>query len=160
MPKKSALAILVYEVLNPFYIFQIFAVILWMWDAYYYYASCILVISTGSVIISLFETLRNNEEVRRMALYNCQVLRKTLADSAISTVDSRELVPGDLIIVPEGISLPCDLILLTGGAIVNEAMLTGESIPVLKTSLPVSSEELFSDKLSEKYVLFAGTHVI
>ena len=73
MPKKSALAILVYEVLNPFYIFQIFAVILWMWDAYYYYASCILVISTGSVIISLFETLRNNEEVRRMALYSCQV---------------------------------------------------------------------------------------
>lgn len=73
MPKKSALAVLVYEVLNPFYIFQIVAVMLWMLDTYYYYASCILVVSTGSALLSLFETLRNNEEVRRLALYSCQV---------------------------------------------------------------------------------------
>ncbi len=52
--------------------------------------------------------------------------------------DSKELVPGDLIVVPEGQNLPCDLILMTGGAIVNESMLTGESVPVLKNSLPVS----------------------
>lgn len=88
----------------------------------------------------------------------------TNVDEAGSTttasVDSRDLLPGDLIIVPEGTGLPCDLILLTGGAIVNEAMLTGESIPVLKTSLPISAEELFVDKLCEKYVLFGGTHVI
>ena len=62
--------------------------------------------------------------------------------------------------MPEGTSLPCDLILLTGGAIVNEAMLTGESVPVFKTSLPDSSEELFYEKLCEKHVLFGGTRVI
>ena len=60
VPRKSKMGVLVSEVLNPFYIFQVFAVILWMWDNYYYYASCILVISTGSVFLSLYETLKNH----------------------------------------------------------------------------------------------------
>ena len=32
--------------------------------------------------------------------------------------------------------MPCDLILLNGSAVVNESMLTGESIPIIKSSLP------------------------
>lgn len=60
---------MVSEVLNPFYIFQVFSVALWMWDHYYYYASCILIISTGSVFLSLYETVTNHNEIRRMARY-------------------------------------------------------------------------------------------
>ena len=45
--------------------------------------------------------------------------------------------------MPEGIVLPCDLVLLTGGAIVNEAILTGESIPVMKTSIPIVHTEVY-----------------
>lgn len=51
------------------------------------------------------------------------------------TVGSEELLPGDVIKVSENIYFPCDLILLSGSVIVNEAILTGESIPVLKSSL-------------------------
>ena len=50
--------------------------------------------------------------------------------------NSTTLVPGDVIAIPQDTVLPCDLILLTGSVIVNEAMLTGESIPVLKSGLP------------------------
>jgi len=37
-------------------------------------------------------------------------------------------------------SMPCDLILLTGSCIVNESMLTGESIPVIKNQLPFTND--------------------
>ena len=159
VPKKSVFGILVSEVLNPFYIFQVFSVILWMWDLYYYYASCILIISTGSVGISLYETMSNHNGIRKMARYQCQVKIMQPNNSA-REVDSTELVPGDVVQVPEGSSLPCDLVLLTGSAIVNEAMLTGESIPVMKSSLPVVSSEIYDDKTSEKHTLFGGTQVI
>ena len=48
------------------------------------------------------------------------------------------MVPGDVIEVPTSRTImPCDAILLTGSVIINEAMLTGESIPVIKASLPL-----------------------
>ena len=159
VPKKSIFGILVSEVLNPFYIFQIFSVVLWMWDLYYYYASCILVIAIGSVLLSLCETISNHNEIRRMARYQCRV--KIMEQNNTSReIDSTELVPGDVIKVPEGANLPCDLILLTGGAIVNESMLTGESIPVMKSCLPVISSEVYSEKGSDKHTLFGGTQII
>lgn len=46
-----------------------------------------------------------------------------------------QLVPGDLVLVPQhGCTLSCDLVLLTGQVICNESMLTGESVPVTKVS--------------------------
>ena len=159
VPKKSVLRILVSEVLNPFYIFQVFSVVLWMWDLYYYYASCILFISTGSVFLSLYETIKNHNEIRRMARYQCRV-RLMSHNNTSREIDSTELVPGDIVVVPEGSNLPCDLVLLTGSTIVNEAMLTGESIPVMKSSLPIINSEIYTDKGGEKYTLYGGTSVI
>jgi len=43
--------LLVDEVLNPFYIFQVFSIILWFNDGYKTYAICIMVISLFSAIL-------------------------------------------------------------------------------------------------------------
>ncbi|NXL39274.1 AT132 ATPase, partial [Glaucidium brasilianum] len=56
VPVKSYARLLVEEVLNPFYIFQVFSIVLWVCDAYYYYAACIFLISTISLGLSLYET--------------------------------------------------------------------------------------------------------
>jgi cation-transporting ATPase 13A1 len=48
-------------------------------------------------------------------------------------VSSKEIVPGDICcITRSNFSLSCDMLLLTGSCIVNEAMLTGESTPLIK----------------------------
>ena len=46
-------------------------------------------------------------------------------------VSSEDVVPGDVIVIPStGLAMPCDAALLTGHAIVNEAMLTGVCVCV------------------------------
>ena len=72
---------------------------------------------------------------------------------------STDLVPGDVIEVPEMLSMPCDLVLLTGSCIVNESMLTGESIPVIKNALPFTND-IYDVNEDSKYTLYGGTQVI
>jgi cation-transporting ATPase 13A3/4/5 len=53
---KSYWQLFIEEVFNPFYLFQAFSVILWSLDEYYYYAGCIVFLTTVSVLTSLFQT--------------------------------------------------------------------------------------------------------
>ena len=44
------------QALNPFYIFQLFSCALWFGDEYYYYASCIIVVSCVSLAVHIYQT--------------------------------------------------------------------------------------------------------
>lgn len=65
--------LLIDEVLNPFYLFQVFSMILWFNDGYEKYAVCILVVSLLGVAESLYETVTNINSIRKMAMYECDV---------------------------------------------------------------------------------------
>ena len=54
-------------------------------------------------------------------------------------IQSDELVPGDLVIIPQICTLPCDMVLMSGQCVVNESILTGESFPVIKTPIQKGS---------------------
>ncbi|KAL4648362.1 putative cation-transporting ATPase 13A2 isoform X1 [Arapaima gigas] len=156
---KSYARLLVEEVLNPFYMFQIFSIILWMSDKYYYYAACILIISLISISISLYEIRKQSRTLRNMArlVVSVRVQRDAGEEENVS---SEDLVPGDcLLIPPEGLTLPCDAALLVGDCMVNESMLTGESIPVMKTPLPVGGDTYSADS-HRRHTLFCGTQII
>lgn len=53
---KSYWSLFVTEVFNPFYLFQIFSIILWSLDEYYHYAACIFILSCLSIVSSLYQT--------------------------------------------------------------------------------------------------------
>jgi len=44
------------QALNPFYIFQLFSCALWFGDEYYYYASCIIIVSFVSLAVQIYQT--------------------------------------------------------------------------------------------------------
>ncbi|KAI6073846.1 putative cation-transporting ATPase 13A2 [Aix galericulata] len=163
VPVKSYARLLVEEVLNPFYIFQVFSIVLWVCDAYYYYAACIFLISTISLGLSLYETRKQSTTLQNMAKMSVGV-RVRRPDGEEAVVSSADLVPGDCISLPsDGMLVPCDAALLTGECMVNESMLTGESVPVMKTPLPAcggASSAVYSPEEHRRHTLFCGTQVI
>lgn len=58
--------------------------------------------------------------------------------------------------------MPCDLLLLTGNCVVNESVLTGESVPQIKDSIEnIHPEEILDVKQKHKSsLLYCGTEVI
>lgn len=56
VPMRGIIALLFLEVLNPFYVFQFFSFALWFADDYIYYAVTILLMSAGSIIMTVIQT--------------------------------------------------------------------------------------------------------
>lgn len=53
-------------------------------------------------------------------------------DDGQQDLDGMKLLPGDIIILKEGQHMNCDCAIIQGDVMVNEATLTGESVPVPK----------------------------
>ena len=163
-PVPSCLALLVEEVLNPFYIFQLCSIILWSFDDYVFYAVCIFTISLISAIISLVEMRQQAEMLHGLVAEGVGGGVNVIRGGSEHHVEGEMLCPGDVVkLPPQGCVLPCDAVLLTGSAIVNEAMLTGESVPVTKVCLGEEAElgtELYTPDTHRRQTIFAGTEVI
>lgn len=65
-------------------------------------------------------------------------------------MSSNKLVPGDLLVLNKPCNLNCDLVLLEGTCTVNESMLTGECVPIAKTSLLLDATATYSPKINKK----------
>ncbi|KAL8739285.1 MAG: hypothetical protein Q9181_000015 [Wetmoreana brouardii] len=163
---KSVPQLLVDEAFHPFYVFQLCSLILWSLDEYYYYAVCIFLISVVLITTTLLETRSTMQKLREISRFECDV--RVIRNGFWRRVTSAELVPGDVYEVsdPSLTQLPCDSLLLAGDCIVNESMLTGESVPVAKT--PASNESLRVLDLGSSPIhpdaarnfLFGGTKII
>lgn len=177
------ITLLLSEVLNPFYMFQLFACIFWMFDDYYAYATSILIISTISAIVSLITVRRERQNLHDMVerhntgrvtvlrqaprsgdVSGCSSLDSVAVETFEDDIWSRDLVPGDVVLIPPtGLHLSFDAALISGTCIVNESMLTGESVPVTKTPLASSESEMrnvYAVDLQKPHTLFCGTEVI
>uniref|UniRef100_A0A803Y7P4 ATPase 13A3 n=1 Tax=Meleagris gallopavo TaxID=9103 RepID=A0A803Y7P4_MELGA len=123
----SIFKLLIKEVLNPFYIFQLFSVILWITDEYHYYALAIVIMSVISIVSSLYTVRKQyvmlHDMVAAHSIVRVSVCRR---NQEIEEILSTNLVPGDIMLIPSnGTIMPCDAVLLSGTCIVNESMLTG-----------------------------------
>ncbi|GCC23178.1 hypothetical protein chiPu_0001571 [Chiloscyllium punctatum] len=166
----SVFKLLIKEVLNPFYIFQLFSIILWTFNGYYYYGVAIVIMSLVSIVTSL-HTIRKQYVMLHDMVAAHSIIRVSVcrANNEIEETLSTDLVPGDIIVIPtNGTIMPCDSVLLNGTCIVNESMLTGESVPVTKINLPnpnksfkgLEEDEIYNPEKHKRYTLFCGSTVI
>uniref|UniRef100_A0A8C0GCV2 Cation-transporting ATPase n=1 Tax=Chelonoidis abingdonii TaxID=106734 RepID=A0A8C0GCV2_CHEAB len=154
------------EILNPFYVFQTFTLTLWLSQGYVEYSVAIIILSVISIGLTVYDLRQQSVKLQDLVEEHNKVqVTACTKDEGCKKLESRYLVPGDILVL-EGKkhSLPCDAILIDGGCIVDEGMLTGESIPVTKTPLPhtenTKSWKTHSAEDYRRHVLFCGTEVI
>jgi predicted P-type ATPase len=135
LPLASFIDILSQTMVHPFYLFQYFAVGLWMAQDYVLYSLVILFITGGAIYLTTSETIFNLERLHDLAGQTVQVTRIDTLTGAVVEMTDADLVPGDQIILRPNTSLPCDCVLLSGRVSVDESMLTGESVPVNKSPI-------------------------
>ena len=147
---------------NFFFLFQVYSVTLWSCTEYYQYAGVIAAFTLFDLFEETITNLSNLKSIKKMARYSIpiKIYKKIGQESEIMLDDSINLVPGDVFELPDdGMALPCDCILLSGSVIINEAMLTGESTPIIKSHLPNTNLN-FDEETDAKYFLFAGTKIV
>ncbi|KAJ2298531.1 putative cation-transporting ATPase 1, partial [Coemansia sp. RSA 2706] len=144
----------------PFFVFQLFCVGLWCLDEYWYYSIFSLVMLVVFESTLVFQRLRTLTEFRSLSMqpYRMQALR----GGAWTEVSTEDLCPGDVVSVVrtgEDSGVPCDVLLVGGSCIVNEAMLSGESTPQLKEAV-ARDAALDMDGEDRGSMLFGGTKVL
>lgn len=104
-----------------------------------------------------FRSNREAEQLKSMVQTTATVIRQQDTPQEISMT---ELVPGDIILLAAGDMLPADCrIIKSTDLFVSESMLTGESLPVEKTSYPI--DELESRQITDlNNICFMGTNVV
>ncbi|MDO5837026.1 MAG: HAD-IC family P-type ATPase, partial [Methanobacterium sp.] len=92
--------------------------------------------------------------LEEMMVPECTVLR----DGEKVSINSRLLVPGDMVLVESGTKIPADLRVIQAKNLhSDEAPLTGESLPVHKNSKALSESDL--PPADQKSMVFSGTFI-
>ena len=175
----------------PFFVFQVFCVLLWCLDEYWYYSVFTLFMLVSFECTLVQQQLKNMQLIRQMGnkpfKIMCYRMRRW------QRINSDELLPGDICSVSRNIgqqtqlstgdglpsnssassssksaapsfALPCDMLLLRGQCIVNESMLTGESVPVIKEPLESrhnpAHTTLDMQADGKLHVLYGGTLIV
>jgi Ca2+-transporting ATPase len=119
-----------------------------------YEAIAILAVVFLNAIMGYIQEARAESAVvalRKMSAAQAKVIR----DGEQKSVPAAEVVPGDIIRIEEGDTIPADARLVESTALQTaEAALTGESLPVSKDTDPVAGEASLGDRHN---MIFSGT---
>lgn len=147
----------------PFFIFQLFCVGLWLLDDYWYYSLFTLFMLVVFESTVVWQRQRTMTEFRGMGIkpYAIWVHRS----KGWEEIQSDKLLPGDLVSLgrtKEDSGVACDMLLVEGTAILNEAMLSGESTPVLKDSVQLRQADALiePDGIDKNAFVWGGTKVL
>ncbi len=154
----SALQVLLRQVRSPFtyLLFSAGVIAFFIGEKIDFFV--IVAVVLVNIIIGFFQEYRAERAIYFLRKYISQNV-KVLRSSKEVIVNKKELVPGDIVLLESGDRVPADMrIVKAENFLVDESVLTGESLPLSKISdaLESKTEEVFK----AKNILFQGTSVI
>ncbi|CAJ1358711.1 unnamed protein product [Effrenium voratum] len=176
LPKPTFWQLFQKQLISPLVIFQLFSAALWVMDTFWKYTCFTL----GSILMfeasTVLQRLKSMAQLRGMSTKSSLVFVYRCGKWEDRPIE--ELLPGDLISLHtkadehkvEGEAekkkdtlVPCDCLIVRGSAIVNEATLTGESVPQMKDAMSSAADpEMLVDCFGTHriHALFSGTSLI
>jgi calcium-translocating P-type ATPase len=116
----------------------------------------LVIMATSAVIyyVQMFSTERILRSLQKHTAQRVEVIRGT----ETRYIDDSELVPGDIIQLNEGDKIPADIRLTAANALrVDESVLTGESVPVSKTTDAIGKDK---EVYEQTNMLFQGAFIV
>lgn len=134
----------------------LFAVILSLFLQHFIDAALILIILLANALIGFYQEYSAQKSLEALKKLN-KINAKVYRNEKIVTIDSKYLVPGDIVYLEAGDKVPADCRLIEYRKLkVEESSLTGESMPVEKYSDKIKDNVQISD---QKNMLFSSTSI-
>jgi magnesium-transporting ATPase (P-type) len=154
----SRIKILLHQFTSPLIYILLIAGIVTIFLKEYIDSGVIFAVVILNAIIGYLQEYKAEESVRalkKMVVPKAKVLR----GGEEKEVNSEELVPGDVVLLASGMMVPADLRLFkTIELRIDEAMLTGESVPAEKNTFPIKEDNLTPG--DQRNMAFMGTIVV
>ena len=112
-------------------------------------AIIILAVVVINAIFGVYQEGKAEEAIEALKSMSSPAAR-VLRDGHVSEIDSKELVPGDIVLLEAGDVVPADMRLLEAASLkIEEAALTGESVPVEKDlTVAVAADAGIGDRVN------------
>lgn len=96
------------------------------------WSSCVfLIILVANLLIGLIQDIRAKRMIDKLSLSTSSKVR-VIREKKIKFINPNQLVLDDVMLLRNDETVPCDCIVLSGRASLNESLLTGESVPCKK----------------------------
>lgn len=149
-------SVLFSQITNPLTLILLFAAAVSVIAQEWTDAAVIVAIVAASTIISFTQEYSASRAVAALRARLAHMVT-VMRDGTAQTIPAATVVPGDIVVLAAGALIPADGILLSAKeCYVTEAVLTGETFPVLKTPGPTAADSALSERTGS---VFLGTTV-
>jgi cation-transporting ATPase 13A1 len=170
------------QLVAPFFLFQVLCVLLWCLDEYWYYAVFTFFALLMFESTVAYNRLKSLERIRSHTLNGHEKMVWAYrpayppGENGWVKISTSEFVPGDIVSCKEAMGrtgrkmtaqqkqqlnrVPADILILSGDVVVDESLLTGESVPQLKTALEDNSDRFLDLQEHKQSILFGGTNLL
>lgn len=153
---NSALWILLSQLLNPLVGILLFAGAITLYLQETIETVVILAAVLINIVFATYQEFKAENTIEKLKAY-IKNKAKVLRDGNMIELDASDLVPGDIVHISYGSRISADMrIIEATNLTVDEAILTGESVPVVKFDSIIESD-LITDRTNS---LFSGTYVV